>query len=105
LKLNVLKLALASAIVSGISLALLPIYGIYFGKALRAVSILGGVYPGYVVSWQGAGLGLVYGFASCFVYMGIFALVYNQLLTFKGIKLPKIKIKAKAKPVSRKKKK
>jgi hypothetical protein len=35
--------------------------------------------------------------------MGIFALVYNQLLAFKGIKLPKIK--AKAKPVSKKKKK
>jgi hypothetical protein len=104
LKLNVLKLALASAIVSGISLALLPIYGIYLSRGLRAVSILGGVYPGYVVSWQGAGLGLVYGFVSCFIYMGIFALVYNQLLAFKGIKLPKIKAK-KAKPVSKKKKK
>ena len=103
MKLNALKLALASAIVSALSMALLPIYGIYFGRGLRAVSILGGVYPGYVVSWQGAGLGLVYGFASCFVYMGIFALVYNQLIAFKGIKLPKIK--AKAKPVSKKKKK
>jgi len=103
LKLNALKLALASAIVSAISLALLPVYGIYFGRALRAVSILGGVYPGYAVTWQGAGLGLVYGFVTCFVYMGIFALVYNQLLAFKGIKLPKIK--ANAKPVSKKKKK
>jgi len=103
LKLNALKLALASAIVSALSMALLPIYGIYFGRGLRAVSILGGVFPGYVVSWQGSGMGLVYGFVSCFVYMGIFALVYNQLLAFKGIKLPKMK--AKAKSVSKKKKK
>ncbi len=96
MKLNVLKLALSAAIVSALSMALLPVYGIYFGKALRAVSILGGVFPGYVVSWQGAGLGLVYGFATCFVYMGIFAWVYNGLLAFKGIKLPKIKAKAKS---------
>jgi len=33
--------------------------------------------------------------------MGIFAGVYNELLAFKGIKMPK----AKAKPVSKKKKK
>ena len=103
MKLNALKLALASAIVSALSMALLPIYGIYFGKGLRAVSILGGVFPGYAVSLEGAGLGLVYGFISCFVYMGVFAWVYNQLLVFKGIKLPKIK--AKTKPVSKKKKK
>ena len=101
MKLNALKLALASAIVSALSMALLPIYGIYFGKGLRAVSILGGVFPGLDVSWQGAGLGLVYGFVSCFVYMGVFALVYNQLLAFKGIKMPK----AKAKPAAKKKKK
>lgn len=94
---------MASAIVSALSVALLPIYGIYFGRGLRAVSILGGVFQGYVVSWQGAGLGLVYGFISCFVYMGVFAWVYNGMLAFKGIKLPKVK--AKAKPVSKKKKK
>lgn len=94
LKLNALKLALSAAIVSALSMALLPIYGIYFGKGLRAVSILGGVFPGYLVSWQGAGLGLVYGFVTCFVYMGIFAWVYNGLLAFKGIKLPKAKAKS-----------
>ena len=101
MKLNALKLALASAIVSALSMALLPIYGIYLGRGLRAVSILGGVFPGYTVSWEGTGLGLVYGFVTCFVYMGIFAGVYNELLAFKGIKMPK----AKAKPVSKKKKK
>lgn len=101
MKLNALKLALAAAIVSALSMALLPIYGIYFAKGLRAVSILGGVFPGYAVSWQGAGLGLVYGFVSCFVYMGVFAWVYNGLIGFKGIK---IKAKAKAKPAKKKKK-
>jgi len=99
LKLNTLKLALAAAIVSAISMFLLPVYGIYFGKGLRAVSILGGVFPNYTVSWQGAGMGVVYGFVTCFVYIGVFGLVYNGLLAFKGIKLPK------AKPAGKKKKK
>jgi hypothetical protein len=93
-----LKLALSAAIVSAISMFLIPLYGIYFGRGLRAVSILGGVYPGYTVSWEGAGLGLVYGFVTCFVYFGVFAWIYNGLLDYKGIK-----IKAKAKPARRKK--
>jgi hypothetical protein len=101
LKLNALKLALAAAIVSALTMALLPIYGIYFGRGLMVVSIVGGMFPGYSVSWQGAGWGFVYGFASCFIYMGVFAWVYNRLLTAKKIKFPKIKIKAK--PAGRKK--
>lgn len=100
MKLNVLKLALAAAIVSAISMALVPVYGIYFGRGLRAVSLLSNVFPGYNVSWRGAGMGLVYGFVTCFVYMAIFGWIYNGLLAFKGIK-----IKAKAKPAGKKKKK
>ena len=99
LKLNVLKLALSAAIVSAISMALLPVYGLYLGGGLRAISIMGGVFPGYTVSWQGAGLGAVWGFVSCFVYMGVFALVYKVMLGFKGIK-----IKAKAKKSAGRKK-
>ncbi len=100
MKLNTLKFALSAAIVSAISMFLVPIYGIYFGRGLRAVAVLGGVFPGYTVSWVGAGLGLVYGFVTCFVYIGVFAWLYNGLLVFKGIK---IKAKAKAKPARRKK--
>jgi hypothetical protein len=99
LKLNTLKLALSAAIVSAISMFLLPLYGIYFGKGLRALAVMSGVFPGYSDSWQGAVLGLVYGFVSCFIYVGVFAWIYNGLLDFKGIK-----IKAKAKPARRKKK-
>lgn len=100
MKLNALKLALSAAIVSAISMALLPVYGLYLGRGLRATSILGGVFPGYTVSWQGAGMGAVWGFISCFVYIGVFALVYNWMLPLKGIK-----IKAKAKKPAKKKKK
>lgn len=99
MKLNVLKLALAAAIVSAVSMFLVPVYGIYYGRGLRAVSIIGGVFPGYSVSWQGAGMGLVYGFVTCFVYMAIFGGIYNGLIAFKGFKM------AKAKPAAKKKKK
>lgn len=102
MKLNILKLALAAAIVSAISMFLVPVYAIYFGRGLRAVSILNSIYPGYNVSWRGAGMGLVYGFVTCFVYVAIFGGIYNCLLECKGIK---IKAKAKAKPAGKKKKK
>lgn len=100
MKLNILKLALSAAIVSAISMFLVPVYAMYFGRGLRAVSVLEGVFPGYSISWQGAGLGLVYGFVVCFVYAGIFAWIYNCLLDLKGLK---IKAKAKAKPARRRK--
>jgi len=87
LKLNALKLASAFGIVSALLMFLLPVYGIYFGKALRMVSILGGVFPGYNVSWQGAGLGAVYGLVTCYIYVALVALLYNKLLVLKGIKL------------------
>lgn len=98
MKLNALKLALTAAILSAISMALLPVIGIYFGRGLRVISLLGRAFPGYTNSWQGAGLGLVYGFITCFVYGGIFALIYNTL--------PEYKVKnIKAKPAGKKKKK
>jgi hypothetical protein len=102
LKLNTLKLALAAAIVSAIFMSLVPVYAIYYGRGLRAVSILNSIYPGYNVSWRGAGMGLVYGFVTCFVYTAILGGIYNGLLTFKGIK---IKAGPKAKPAGKKKRK
>lgn len=89
MKLDSVKLALASGIISGLAMALLSVYGIYMKLGLRMVSILGGVFPGYAVSWQGAGLGLVYGFVSCFAYMALLGLTYNKLLKVKGISFKK----------------
>ncbi len=99
MKLNALKLALSVGIVSALSMALLVLYGIYFSRGLRAVSLLGNVFPGYVVSWQGAGLGLIYGFGCAFVYTSIIVWVYDGLLPWKGLKLKK------AKPAAKKKRK
>ena len=87
MKLNTLKLALSAAIVSAVTMFLFPLYGVYFGKGLRALAVMNGVFPGYTASWQGAVLGLVYGFVSCFIYVGVFAWIYNELLDFKGIKM------------------
>jgi len=99
MKLNVLKFALSAAIISAISMFLVPLYAVYLGRGLRAILMLGGVFPGYSGSWQGAVLGLIYGFVAGFVYVGIFALIYNGLLDFKGIQ---IKLKPKARTARRK---
>lgn len=99
MKLNAVKLALSFAIVSALAMFALPVYGIYFAKALRMVSILGGVFPGYNVSWQGAGIGALYGFVTCYVYAVLVGGLYNGLLVWKGIK-----IKGKAKKAGGKKK-
>jgi hypothetical protein len=99
MKLNVLKLASAIGIVSALSMALLVIDGMYMARGLRAISILGGVFPGYTVSWQGAGLGLVYGFICAYIYAAVTVWLYDGLLVWKGLKLKK------AKPVAKKKRK
>ena len=97
MKLNSLKLALSAAIVNAILMFLLPLYGMYLGRGLRLTSILGGVFPGYTVSWQGAGLGAAYGFVICFIYAGLIAVVYNNSLGWKGLKLKAKKAKKAAK--------
>ena len=102
MKIDASRFAFTAAIVSAISTALLPVYCLYFGRGGRVITVLAGIFPGYTVSWQGAGLGFIYGFVSCFVYGGIFALIYNALPAFK---VKNIKTKPKAKPVSKKKKK
>jgi len=99
LKLNAMKLALAAGIVSAISMSLLVVCAIQLTRGVAIVRLLNPIFPGYNVSWQGAGLGLVYGFVACFIYAGVLASVYNWSLGFKGIK---IKAKAKAKPAKKK---
>ena len=91
MKLNAMKLASAIGIVSALSMALLVLDGIYMARGLRAISILGGVFPGYTVSWQGAGLGLVYGFCCAYVYAAVTVWLYDGLLVWKGLKLKKAK--------------
>ena len=98
MKLNALKLALAAGIVSGLSMALLVVVGMQLNRGVGIVRLLNPIFPGYNISWQGAGLGLVYGFVACSIYTGLLAWIYDSLLTYKGIK-----IKAK-KPAKKKKK-
>lgn len=99
MKLNALKLAISAAIVSAISMFLLVVVAIQLGRGVAIIRVLNPIFPGYNISWQGAGFGLVYGFVGCFVYTGALALIYNWTLGLKGIK-----IKAKAKPAKKKRK-
>lgn len=86
MKLDALKLGIASGIVSAVGMFLLVIDAMYKGRGVNAVRILNPVFPGYNVSWFGAGLGLVYGFVGCFVFFGITAWIYDNLPEMKKAK-------------------
>ena len=89
MKINTLKLALASGLVSALAIALLTLDALYLGRGVTAVRTLGPVFPGYVVSWQGLGIGALYGFATFFVYGGILGWLYNNMPELKGRKKAK----------------
>ena len=86
MKLDVLKLSIASGIVSALVMLLLVLDAMYMGRGVNLIRTLNPVLPGYNVSWYGAGLGIVYGFVGCFIYFGITAWIYNSL---PAMKMPK----------------
>ncbi len=88
MKLDALKLAISAGILSAICMFLLPIDAMYMGRGVTAIKTLNPIFQGYNVSWYGAGMGLVYGFVTCFIYFGVLALIYNGL--------PEMKTKKKA---------
>ena len=47
------------------------------GEVGPHLALLGHYFPGYSVSWPGASVGLVYGFATGFVWGSVFALLVN----------------------------
>ena len=98
MKLNSVKLALSTAIVSAIIVLLLTIDAIYLRRGVRLIQTLTGVFPGFDVSWQGAGIGAVYGFVLSYIYMWLVAEGNNALISWKGFKKAK-------KPAGKKKRK
>jgi hypothetical protein len=98
LKLNAFKFALSAAIIAAIAMFLLPVSAIYFGKGIRTLSYLGGIFPGYDATWIGAGLGFVYGLVGTLIVGWIEILLYNCLVDYKGME---VKTKAK-RPAKRK---
>ncbi len=81
-KLNALKFGLAGGILAGLCVAITTIFGVY-GYFLDYNKIILSIYSilGFSLSWPGAILGALYGFIDGFVFTGVFAWLYNKLLT------------------------
>ncbi|MDD5133100.1 MAG: hypothetical protein PHD81_02775 [Candidatus Nanoarchaeia archaeon] len=85
-KLNALKFALAAGIWLGICFMFTTISSLVGVPGLTDFSkILVSWYGwwGYSISIQGIFIGTFYGFIEGFVHFGIFALIYNKLLSWK----------------------
>ena len=80
-KLNTLKFGLAGGIAAAICVAFTTILGI-FGFFPEYNSLIVSIYGflGYSISWLGVLLGAIYSFIDGFIFVGIFAWIYNKLL-------------------------
>lgn len=82
-KLNAFKFALAGGIWLGACYALATAFSILnvpgFTPFAELLNQFYGSY-GYSITWLGALVGALWGFAEGFVHIGIFALIYNWLI-------------------------
>lgn len=73
------RLALAGGIVWGLSMFVLTILSLYTNYAAPWLQLVGSIYPGYTISWEGSIIGLVYGFIDAAVGLFLLAWLYNKL--------------------------
>lgn len=73
-------LGLALGVLWGVALALLTMVSLLTGTGYgqEALGLIGGIYPGYAVSWVGVVLGLVYGFVDGLIGGALIAWLYNK---------------------------
>lgn len=76
--LNPKKFGLAGGILWGLCMFACTILALYTGYAEMFLKMMGGIYPGYTISWVGGIIGLVYGFLDAFIGLYIFAWLYNK---------------------------
>ncbi len=80
-KLNALKLGLAGGIVGAIVVFCSTLLGVYgFSQAADSMANTMWANYGYSVTWGGAFIGLIIGFAYAFVLVWVVAMIYNRLL-------------------------
>jgi protoporphyrinogen oxidase len=81
-KLDRVALGLSVGAVSGLGLLLATLGVVISGRAAVSawLGLLGQYFPGYAVTWSGAGLGLAYGFVSGFAGGWSFAFLRNACL-------------------------
>ena len=73
------KLGTAGGILWAVCMFITTILSIYTGYASEFLNAMGSIYPGYVVSWGGSFLGLVYGFFDAFIGLYLLGWLYNKL--------------------------
>lgn len=83
MKLNTLKFAIAAGILGSVTYFLITLFALIglpgflpFAKLLEQ----GYAFYGYSISVFGLFVGAIYGFLEGFVWLGVFALIYNKLL-------------------------
>ncbi len=79
MKLNARALALSAGILWGAAVFVITIATLLRGAPGQHLSLLGGVYPGYTVSYPGSVIGFVYGFVSAAVLGWLLARLYNKM--------------------------
>lgn len=77
--LNATKLGVAGAIIWSLSMFICTVLAIYTGYATDFLHLMGSIYPGYMISWWGSIIGLIYGFIDGFVGLFLLAWLYNKL--------------------------
>lgn len=77
LRLSICNLGMAVGIVWGVSAFLLAILSMHFNYGTPVVRLLSSVYIGYVSTFGGAFIGLLWGFVDGFVGGALIAWIYN----------------------------
>ncbi len=79
MSLNGKALALSAGILWGAAVFVITVTTLLRGGPGQHVGLLGGVYPGYTVTFLGSLIGFVYGFVSAAVFGWLLAWLYNRM--------------------------
>jgi hypothetical protein len=79
MEVNAKNAGLAGGILWAVAIFLTTLISIWTGWAEGFLVLMGGVYPGYSVSYLGSIIGLVYGFLDGFIGFWLLAWLYNKL--------------------------
>lgn len=73
------RLALAGGTLWGAGMFILTLVSSYTGYASHWLVVIGDLYPGYSISWEGSLIGLVYGFIDAAIGLFLLGGLYNML--------------------------
>jgi hypothetical protein len=78
MKINTKAFALSLGIIWGLAVFMLTAWFLIMHYQGNLLSLLGGIYLGYTVSWIGAFVGLIYGFVDGLIFGAVFGFFYNK---------------------------